>query len=260
MINNQKPVTLSITSGKGGVGKTSLAVNLAYALMNKGQRVLLVDGDLGLANVDILLGITAKTTIRNVLDEGIDPLEAIIYLEPNFGILPASSGVPEMVTLGPEEQNRLGNLLTIIAGHFDYVLMDTAAGIGPSVLWFNNFVDYNVVVLSTDPTSLTDAYALIKTLATKCEQNFFYIVCNFIKGAQENKKAYQALEKATNRFLNLKLQYLGSIPEDKAVDNSVCRQMPFIQNAPQCKAAKAVVSLADHILEFKTRESGKLGD
>ena len=132
MTTKKDPVTLCITSGKGGVGKTSLAVNLAFALANKGLRVLVVDGDLGLANVDVLLGLSVKRTIRDVLDSGADPSETVVHLERNLGVLPASSGVPEMVTLGPEEQTRLGNVLTSIASHFDYALMDTAAGIGPA--------------------------------------------------------------------------------------------------------------------------------
>lgn len=256
-IQKQKPVTLSITSGKGGVGKTNLAVNLAFALMNKGQRVLLVDGDLGLANVDVLLGLSVKNTIRNILESGTDPLESVIYIESNLGILPASSGVPEMVTLGHDEQNKLGELLTSLSNHFNYILMDTAAGIGPSVLWFNNFADHNIVVLKPDPTSLTDAYALIKTLSGKFGRDIFYLVLNFVKEEKEDLKTYETLKSVASKFLNLDLQYLGPIPEDKAVTAAICQQMPFIQKVPQCKASQAVFKLADRIQMIKkTRGSG----
>ena len=243
----KNPVTLSITSGKGGVGKTSFAVNLAFALMKKDQRVLLVDGDLGLANVDVMLGINVQTTIRHILERGADPLDSVVYLESNLGVLPASSGVPEMVTLGPEEQTRLGKLLTSIAGHFDYVLVDTAAGIGPSVLWLNNFVDHNIIVLTPDPTSLTDAYALIKTLSREYNRNHFYLVLNFVSNEQEGHQTYKTLEKVAKKFLNLDLQYLGAIPQDKAVNKAVRQQSPFIQKSPQCKAAQAVFLLAEQI-------------
>jgi flagellar biosynthesis protein FlhG len=246
-MNKKTPMILSITSGKGGVGKTSVAVNLTYALKNKGHRVLLVDGDLGLANVDILLGITAQTTIRNVLDGEADPLDAVLYVEPNLGILPASSGVPEMVSLGRDQQKKLTSLLSIIASHFDYVLVDTAAGIGSSVLWLNHFAGYNIVVLTPDPTSLTDAYAIIKTLFTKFNLTVFYIVLNFIRDEKEGSKAYETLKSVASRFLNLELQYLGAIPEDKAVKTAVRQQIPFIQNASQCHAAKAIILLAERI-------------
>jgi len=190
MARIQDPVTLCVTSGKGGVGKTSLAVNLAFALAQRGQHVLIVDGDLGLANVDVLLRLSVQRTIRDVLESGADPLEAVIYLERNLGVLPASSGVPEMVTLGPEEQAQLGEALTSISSHFNYVLVDTAAGIGPSVLWFNNFVNHNIIVLTPDPTSLTDAYALIKILARDYNRNRFYLVLNLVTSEQEGRQNY----------------------------------------------------------------------
>ena len=251
-MNKQNPIILSITSGKGGVGKTSISVNLAFALTGKDYRVLLIDGDLGLANVDILLGITAQTSIRDVLDKGADPLEAIIYLENNLGILPAGSGVPEMANLEPEQQEHLGKILTEIASHFDYVLIDTAAGIGSSVLWLNHFAEYNIVVLTPDPTSLTDAYAIIKTLVATFDRTLFYMVLNLIKDANEAKKAYETLEKAAKRFLNLELQYLGAIPEDKVIKDAVRKQAPFIQKTPQGNAAKAVMVLADRIEKLKS--------
>lgn len=241
------PVTLCITSGKGGVGKTSLAVNLAFALTRKGLSVLVVDGDLGLANVDVLLGLSVKRNIRDVLDSGADPLESVIYIEPNLGVLPASSGVPEMVTLGPEDQTRLGNILTSITTHFDYVLMDTAAGIGPSVLWFNRFVKHNMIVLSPDPTSLTDAYALIKILARDYNRKDFHLIINFVKNGGEGKKTFNILENVAKKFLDLDLLYFGTVPDDRAVQKAARAQYPFIKKAPQSKAAQAVFDLADRI-------------
>jgi len=246
-IQTQTPVTLSITSGKGGVGKTNLAVNLAFALVKKGQRVLLVDGDLGLANVDVLLGLSVNDTVRNIIESDADPLEMVIYLEPNLGVLPASSGVPEMVTLGQKEQARLGELLTSISHHFNYVLMDTAAGIGPSVLWFNNFVNHNIIVLSPDPTSLTDAYALIKTLSLKFNRGVFYLVLNCVKDEQEGRKTFETLKSVAEKYLNLELQCLGTIPEDKSIVSAIRQQKPFIQKVPQCKAAQAVFMIADQV-------------
>ena len=185
------PVSIGVTSGKGGVGKTSLAVNLAFALMQKNNRVLVVDGDLGLANVDVLLGLSVKNTLRDVLERGVDPLESIVYPEPDVGVLPSSSGVPEMAALGLEEQIKLGEFLTGVSEHFDYVLVDTAAGIGPSVLWFNTFVTHNVVVLSPDLTSITDAYALMKILSRDYHRSRFHLILNLVHS--EPRKGLQKI-------------------------------------------------------------------
>ncbi len=253
MIQKDEPTVLRITSGRGGVGKTSVAVNLAFTLMNKGCRVLLVDGDLGLANVDILLGITAQTTIRNVLDNGADPLETVVYLEDNLGILPASSGVPKMVNLGRDHQKRLEKVLTFIASHFDYMLLDTAAGIGSSVLWLNIYADHNIIVISSDPTSLTDAYAIIKTLFMKFHRNLFYIVLNFIRNTKESRNTYETLENVVIQFLHLDLRYLGAVPEDRVVKDGVRHQRPFIRRAPQSNAARAVIALVEQIQGLKKR-------
>jgi len=238
---------LCITSGKGGVGKTSFAVNVAYALADKGHHVLLIDGDLGLANVDILMGLSVTSNVRHILEGDSDPLETVVFVQENLGILPASSGVPEMVTLGPEDQTRLGRLLEELANHFDYALMDTAAGIGPSVLWFNNFVDHNIILLTPDPTSLTDAYALIKTLSREFHKDRFQLILNFAGDEEEAHQTFVRIQTVAKKFLDVEVVYLGAIPDDEAVNTAVRRQLPFIQSLPDSKAAQAVHLLAAKI-------------
>jgi flagellar biosynthesis protein FlhG len=238
---------LCITSGKGGVGKTSFAVNVAFALAHKGHHVLLIDGDLGLANVDVLMGLSVTSNVRHMLEGDADPLQTVVFVEENLGVLPATSGVPEMVALGPDDQTRLGRLLDGLANHFDYVLMDTAAGIGPSVLWFNNFVDHNLVLLTPDPTSLTDAYALIKTLAREFHRDNFQLILNFARDEQEAHQVFARIQTVAKKFLDVEVAFLGAIPDDDAVNKAVRQQLPFIQGLPQSKAAQAVQHLAAKI-------------
>ena len=209
-------MTLCITSGKGGVGKTSLTVNLAIALSQKGKKVLVVDGDMGLANVDVLMRLSARKTIGDVLESGLNPLESVIHVSRNLSVLPGGSGVPEMVGLGPEKRNLLGEFLTFVSRQFNCVLIDTAAGIGSSVLWFNTFAHYNIVVLSSDPTSLTDAYALIKVLSRDYHLTRFNIVINFARSNKETRMTYESIHNVTKKFLNLDLQYLGRYLKTKS--------------------------------------------
>jgi flagellar biosynthesis protein FlhG len=234
--NSRKPLMACLSSGKGGVGKTSMTVNLAFALAQKGLRVLVLDGDLGLANVDVLLGLQVKTSIHDILDRDADPLEVVVYLEPNLGILPASSGVPDLAKLGPEDHRQLGRVLQPIIQHFDIVLVDTAAGIGSSVLWFNTLVDYNILVLTPDPTAMTDAYALIKVLSRDYHRQTFHLLLNQVKNETEARQVYDHLARVASHFLNLNLEYLGAVPQDAAVSKGVRHQKPFIKVSPQSKA------------------------
>ena len=248
MVPSGQCLTLCISSGKGGVGKTSLAVNLAFALLQKGERVLIVDGDLGLANVDVMLGISAKQTIQDVIERSGDPMESIVYPDPDLGVLPASSGVPHMVSLGPEEQDQIGDILSGFFGSFSCILIDTAAGIGSSVLWFNAYAQHNMVLLNADPTSLTDVYALVKVLCLEYGRNRFHVLLNGVSSEREARKTYESLANAARRFLSLDLSYFGAIPKDDAVQNAVRRQVPFVQGAPKSAAALAVRGIAKKVL------------
>ena len=246
-LNKRSPRTLCVTSGKGGVGKTSFSVNFAIALTRNDRRVLVVDGDMGLANVDVLLRLSVKSNIRDILENGADPRQALIFARPNLAVLPGSSGVPEMVSLGESQQDRLAGLIKDVSSDFDYVIIDTAAGIGSSVLWYNRFSDHNIFILSPDPTSMTDAYALIKLLSRDHGINRFNLVLNFVRGVREGCHTVDTIQRVTQRFLNLELAHLGNIPEDRAVRKAVLDQVPFIEQAPGSKAARAVHDLAERV-------------
>jgi len=251
----KRPVTVSITSGKGGVGKTSLTVNLAVALSRKGERVLIVDGDLGLANVDVLLRLNVDKNLRDVIENGEDPSDTVVAVSPNLSVLPASSGVPAMLNLGQREQSLLENLLRKVSSGYDWVLVDTAAGIGRPVLWLNNFADYPVIVVTADPTSMTDAYALIKVMARDYDRSELHVVVNGSSSSSEGREVFKTLQGVAERFLQVRLHYLGSVPQDPEVAKAVRRQVPFLETSPDCKAARAVLELSTAVEELKLRGS-----
>ncbi len=246
-LSKQSPRTLCVTSGKGGVGKTSFTVNFALALARNGSRVLVVDGDMGLANVDVLLRLSVKHNIRDLLESGADPRQALIFARPNLAVLPGSSGIPEMVALGDRQQERLSGFIRTLALDFDYVIIDTAAGIGSSVLWYNRFCDNNIFILTPDPTSMTDAYALIKLLSRDHGVQRFNLVINLVRGIREGEHTVNTIRRVTQRFLDLELAHLGSIPEDKAARRAVLDQIPFVEQTPGCKASRAIHDLADRV-------------
>lgn len=245
-----EPKFWCVTSGKGGVGKTSLAVNLAFALADQGKRVLLVDGDLGLANVDVLLGLEVGATVRDILDHGADPRQTVISLHPGLGVLPANSGVPEMANLGPEDQAVLAEVLMAVAAPYDHVLVDTAAGLGPAVLWFNTLAHCSLVVATPDPTSLTDAYALIKVLTQTYQHRRFWVILNAVQGEQEARQTFKTLAQAAAKFLDLELECLGAVPTDPAVRQALRSQVPLLKQFPDSRASRALHTLATRMLRL----------
>lgn len=246
--NGITPQIICVSSGKGGVGKTSITVNLALALSQVGRRVLVVDGDLGLANVDIVLGLSVKHTLRETVEEGASVDSILVRISPGFYVLPASSGVPEMANLSLEEQTFLTNALEQITGDFDYVLIDCAAGIGESVLWFNRWAHHNAIVLAPDPTSMTDAYALMKIMATHYGRRQFHLVINNVKSQKEGTEVFKSMASVLKNFLKIEPELLGVIPSDSAVSRGIRAQTPFLVGNPEAKASRAVQALSQQII------------
>ncbi len=244
---NASPKIICISSGKGGVGKTSIAINLAAALAKNSRKVLLIDGDLGLANVDVALGINVRHTIRETVEQGRDPLSLLIEIMPGFHVLPASSGVPEMANLSHEEQVFLANTLEDTIDQFDYVLVDSAAGIGESVLWFNDWSQENIIILSPDPTSMTDAYALIKILHSRYGKKRFNLVINSVKSKKEGREVFEGIKAVLKRFLKIEPDFLGSLPVDNHVVKAIRNQKPFLITYPDSRASIAITEIADRI-------------
>lgn len=246
--HTQRAKKICISSGKGGVGKTSFAVNLAASLAGKQKKVLLIDGDLGLANVDVLLGLNVRHTVRENIEEGQDLTGLLLPVAAGFHVLPATSGVPEMANLSFEEQRELTQALDAIMNRFDFVLIDTAAGIGDSVLWFNAWADTNVVIVSPDPTSMTDAYALIKVLVARHNKSAFHLVINSVRSQKEGKEVFAGLSGVVSKFLRITPRPLGALPHDSAVVRAIRSRRPFLLDAPESKVSLAVMQIADKIL------------
>jgi len=248
---------ISVTSGKGGVGKSNIVVNLGLALARQGLKVLLIDADLGLGNLDILLGLTPKFTIQDVLSRKRELTEVIVDGPGGLKILPASSGIPELAMLDEFQKLFLLNEMDYYTENIDIVLIDTGAGISQNVLFFNIAAQERIVVVNNQPPSIADAYALIKVLATQHGERRFKILINGLTHNREAESVYQTLVKVADRFLGheISLDYLGLIPHDQAIPQAVMKQQPVLTLYPQAPVSKSFVSLAQSLWE-SPRPSG----
>jgi flagellar biosynthesis protein FlhG len=225
---------ISVTSGKGGVGKTSITANLAEAFQRMRKRVLILDADLGLANMDIMLGLNPKYTISHVL-KGEKTLDEVIITAPGgFKLLPAASGIPELTNL--DNSQRL-------------FLIDTGAGISSNVMYFNYAAMERIVVVTNEPTSLTDAYALIKVLIKEYHQKRFKVLINLARSGAEADRIFKSLSMVADRYLaSPALDYIGWIPYDKQIPAAVRKQKVFLETHPDTPASRSIMALAKRIL------------
>jgi flagellar biosynthesis protein FlhG len=235
---------IAVTGGKGGVGKTSVAVNLATGLAAAGRRVVLLDGDLGLANVDVLLGLSPRYTLAHVLS-GERTLDEILVSAPQgFKIVPAASGAADLASMAGAGHLGLVQAFSSLATRLDVLIVDTAAGIAPGVLQFSQAAQHVLVVVTDEPASLTDAYALIKVLSRDHGVSRFRVVSNMSRSAGEGETLFKKLEKVTTRFLDVLLEYAGEIPDDEHMRRAIRAQRPVLAAHPASPAGRAFKKLA----------------
>ena len=246
--SNNIPTVISVTSGKGGVGKTSIVVNMAILMASKGKKVLVLDADLGLANVDVMLGLSPKLTIKHVLD-GECTIEDIVLTGPSgISIIPASSGIQELSDLKPEQQISLMNALDYFDHEIDYMIVDTGAGISKNVMYFNAAAQRVIVVATSEPTSITDAYAIIKVLRKHYGIKRFDLIINNVTSKMEGDQVAKKLTLVCERFLgDVILHMLGSIPHDRTIPECIKAQKAFVEVTPISDATKRLTRIVGRL-------------
>jgi len=251
----QKPVrVIAITSGKGGVGKTNISVNLAASFAKQGDNVLLMDADLGLANVDILFDLHPKYDLRHVIS-GERTLDEVIVDAPlGLKVIPASSGVSSMADLSPAENAGLVRAFSELQFPVDTMIVDTAAGISDSVITFCKASQEVVVVVCDEPTSITDAYALIKVMSRDHGVKRFHILANMVNSNAHGEELFRKISRVTDHFLDIVAVHIGSIPMDDYLRKAVRHQMPVVEAFPRSPSALAISRLAKAIDKWPVPE------
>jgi len=244
MINPEPVRVIAVTGGKGGVGKTNISVNLGVAMAELGRRVMLLDADLGLANIDVLLGLHANRNISHVMS-GECGLNEIMVLGPKgLRVVPGASGLQQMAELSPSEHAGLIHAFSEVSGDVDVLLIDTAAGISDLVVSFSRAAQEQIVVVCDEPASITDAYAIIKLLNREHGVGRFRILANMVKSVQEGKDLFSKMCRVTDQYLDVMLSYMGSIPYDEQLRKAVKSQRPVVEAYPRSRVAQAFKNLA----------------
>lgn len=257
--NHRKSATrvIAITSGKGGVGKTNIVANLGYAFSKLGKKVLILDADIGLGNLDVLLGLAPKYNLSHVI-VGEKRLNEIIMSGPgDMQILPASSGIQELTSLSHDQKIKLLTEIDELIDSVDILFIDTAAGISSNVMDFSVTAHEIIVVVSPEPTSITDAYALMKVLSLKYSEKCCYLLTNLVVNAQEGREVFRQLNLVTNKFLDINVDYLGSVVFDENVTTCIKNQKIVCELYPETEASRCYSELAKRIANRKPKKLPK---
>ena len=247
-MKSQKPVqVIAVTSGKGGVGKSNISVNLSVALAKEGQNVLLMDADLGLANIDVLLGLSPGFNLSHVIKGECSLEETIIDGPEGIKIIPASSGTRSMADLTPAENAGIIRAFSELTTPVDTLVIDTAAGLSDSVVSYIRAAREVIVVVCDEPASITDAYAMIKVMNRDFNVQRFHILANQSTSIQQGRELYIKLARVADKFLDATLDYIGSIPYDDYLKKSVQKQKCVLENYPRSPSSMAFRKLAQKV-------------
>lgn len=247
-LNPPRPVkVIAIASGKGGVGKTNVTVNLGVAMASMGKEVVLLDADLGLANIDVMLGLHPQYNLLHVLDGSKSLREIIVEGPAGLKIIPAASGVQKMAELSTAEHAGMIQAFSEMDQHIDVLLIDSAAGIADSVVSFSKAAQEVIVVVCDEPASITDAYALIKLLSREHGVERFHVVANMSRSVQEGRELFDKIALVCERFLDVTLDFMGIVPFDDDLRSAVKKQRSVVDAYPRSKAATAFAHLAKKI-------------
>ncbi len=264
--NTETPLTeqngirvISVTSGKGGVGKSNIVANLALALAFYGKKVLIIDADLGVGNLDVLLGLSPQYNLNHVLSGEKSLQEIIVEVTPNIKLIPAGSGVQEYTSLGQHEKLRLLDELDMLEEDFDIMIIDTEAGISENVTYFTVAAQEILVVVTPEPTSITDVYALIKLLATRYSEHHFKVLINMARDSEDALEVFRKLANVAGRFLDISLDYLGCVVRDERLIDAVKKQKAVYELYPDSDASNCFTTLAKRVIE-NSRQSKLKGN
>ena len=239
---------IAITSGKGGVGKTNIAVNLAIALRNRGHRVLVIDADLGMANVDILLGATSRKHLLDLIRTEVSLEDVIVETQHGLQYISGGSGIEKALEYDHAEKVLLQQKLADCAARADIILVDTGAGLGRNVMDFILAADEVLLVTTPEPTSLTDAYAVMKAYSIYASQKNLRLIINRVYEVKESREVAQKLQRAAEKFLHMPVDCLGYVFEDTSVTKAVRRQTPLLNAEPNTAAARCIDALAEALI------------
>jgi flagellar biosynthesis protein FlhG len=248
------PTVIAVTSGKGGVGKTNISANLAIALGQRGSRVLAIDADLGLANMDIIMGVAPSYTTADLVAGEASIDEVIIQGAPNVWLLPGASGAHDLANLGDSARRNLFTHVDGLDERFDAIVVDTGAGIGSNAIGFAAAAKDIVLVVTPEPTSVADAYGMLKVLCTRCAVRRVHVLANMVASASDGEHVFRRLVALADRFLNVGLDYLGAIPRDASLSRSVMRGEPVLTAYPRSPASMAILDAADALARADQRD------
>ncbi len=265
MLNDRVPSSrvITVTSGKGGVGKTSISVNLALQLKEQGKNVVILDADFGLANVEVMLGIRPQYNLVDLIYNN-KTIEEIITEGPmGIGFISGGSGVQDLVNLDKERIKKLIAKLVKLDSLYDVIIIDTGAGIADSVIEFVLSSPEVLLVVTPEPTSITDAYSLLKAVNRKKdfkrEQKSIKVIANRVENGEEGQEIYNKISIVVSKFLNIQLEYIGYIPLDKKIANAVIEQKPVSLSAPNSEAAIHIRGICNKLLDVPEEEESKMG-